>query len=247
MFMINGDFGFSDIYLKIQVPFIFVYIINLIIIDMLNPNLQNFQIYLSDDFFPEDITEKYTNYLKHVNHPFKNLKDNFLESIQQMTIPGVNMQPLLIAGMDNTGQDPRNPNLNQPYGFPHTTQNRVYEGNEPWWNNLSETTFTLTLRNNIINWMYCYEMFYRRYLRENRTNQFQAVLTMMDSAEIPMIKFTASDCFIITLPPLEFAFNTAFGESKTIDVGIQFNKFDVDFNVPNFKKLNINLTSKNKK
>lgn len=210
---------------------------------MINPSLSNFQIEFGEEFFPEEITKKYDEYLFHLNSPFKYLKSNFMESIQQLNIPGLNIQALIIQGLDNTGVDPRNPALN-PVGFPHATQNRAYEGNEPWWNTLETTTFTVSLRNNIINWMYCYEMFYNRYRREHRVDQFQVRLIMLDSAEVPMIKFVMSDCFLSTLPGMEFAFNQSFNESKTFDVGIQFNRLDVDFYIPEFKKLSINLKSK---
>jgi hypothetical protein len=210
---------------------------------MINPSLNNFQIEFSEDFFPEELTKKYDEYLFHLNSPFKYLKNTFMESVQQLNIPGLNIQTLIIQGLDNTGVDPRNPALN-PIGFPHTTQNRAYEGNEPWWNTLETTTFTVSLRNNILNWMYCYELFYNRYRREHRVNQFQTRLIMLDSAEVPMIKFIMSDCFLSTLPGMEFAFNQSFNESKTFDVGVQFNRLDVEFYIPEFKKLSINLKSK---
>lgn len=210
---------------------------------MINPSLNNFQIEFSEDFFPEELTKKYDEYLFHLNSPFKYLKNTFMESVQQLNIPGLNIQSLIIQGLDNTGVDPRNPSLN-PIGFPHTTQNRAYEGNEPWWNTLESTTFTVSLRNNILNWMYCYELFYNRYRREHRVNQFQTRLIMLDSAEVPMIKFIMSDCFLSTLPGMEFAFNQSFNESKTFDVGVQFNRLDVEFYIPEFKKLSINLKSK---
>lgn len=207
---------------------------------MLNPSLNNFQIEFSEEFFPEEITQKYDDYLFHMNSPFKYMKSNFIESIQQLNIPGLNISALIVQGLDNTGIDPRNPRFN-PVGFPHTTTNRAYEGNEPWYNLIESTVATISLRNNILNWMYCYEIFYNRYRREHRVDQFQLRLIMMDSAEIPMIKFVMSDCFISTLPGLEFAFNQSFNESKTFDIGIQFNQLDVEFNVPKFKKLSIGL------
>lgn len=207
---------------------------------MLNPSLNNFLIEFSNDFFPESLTKKYDEFLFHLNNPFKSLKDSFIESIQQLNIPGLNIQSLIIQGLDNTGIDPRNPKYN-PIGFPHTTMNRAYEGNEPWENTLESTTLTVSLRNNILNWMYCYEFFYNRYRRERRVNQFQISLILLDSAEIPMIKFTISDCYISTIPGMEFAFNQSFNESKTFDIGIQFNKLDVEFNIPEFKKISLNL------
>lgn len=209
---------------------------------MLNPSLNNFQIEFSEEFFPDAYTKKYTDYLFHINHPFKDLKSNFMESVQQLNIPGLNLSALIIQGLDNTGINPRL----APEGFPHTTTNRAYEGNEPWWNVLENTQVTLSLRNNIINWMYVYELFYNRYKRTDRLEQFQTRLIILDSAEVPMIKLIMSDCFISVLPGMEFAFNQSFNESKTFDVGIQFNQLDVEFNIPDFKVIKLDLKSKTK-
>lgn len=207
---------------------------------MLNPSLQNIEIQFSSDFFPQELTQKYDDFLFQMNHPFKTLQSNFMESIQQVNIPGLNISPLIIQSMDNTGVDPRNPALN-PIGFPHATQNRAYEGNEPWWNVLEGTIINVTLRNNILNYMYCYEMIYNRYRRQNRVNQFNTYLILKDSAEIPMMQFSAIDCFLVQVPPMEFSFMSSFGESKSFDIGIQFNKLDVDFNIPDFKQNKIKL------
>lgn len=207
---------------------------------MLNPSLQNIEIQFSSDFFPQELTQKYDDFLFQMNHPFKTLQSNFMESIQQVNIPGLNISPLIIQSMDNTGVDPRNPALNQ-IGFPHATQNRAYEGNEPWWNILEGTIINVTLRNNILNYMYCYEMLYNRYRRQNRVNQFNMYLILKDSAEIPMMRFSAMDCFLVQIPTMEFSFMSSFGESKSFDIGIQFNKLDVDFNIPDFKQNKIKL------
>lgn len=207
---------------------------------MLNPSLQNIEIQFSSDFFPKELTQKYDDFLFQMNHPFKTLQSNFMESIQQINIPGLNISPLIIQSIDNTGIDPRNPTLN-PAGFPHTTQNRAYEGNEPWWNILEGTVINLTLRNNILNYMYCYEMIYNRYKRQNRVNQFNIYLILKDSAEIPMMRFSAMDCFLVQVPTMEFSFMSSFGESKSFDIGIQFNKLDVDFNIPDFKQTKLKL------
>lgn len=197
---------------------------------MLNPSLSNFEIQLTDDFFPRDISEKYDNYLFHMNYPFKSIRSCIMESLQTLTVPGLSINPMVIQAMDNTG---RNPRLDSNY-FPHTTNNRAYEGNEPWWNLIENTNITLSFRNNIINWMYFYEIMHERYNRRDRVNQFGVVLIMKDSAEIPVIRFSLNDCFITNIPGLEFAFNQNFNETKTVDIQITFNKLDVEMCIPDF-------------
>ena len=204
---------------------------------LLNPSLQNVEIQFSNEFFPDSLVKKYDEFLFKMNEPFKTLKQALIESIQQLTIPGLNVNPLLIQGLDNTGVDPRNPNLN-PVGFPHATQNRAYEGNEPWWNVLESTILQITFRNNILNYMYCYELLYSRYRREHRINQFNIYIILKDSGEVPMMRFSICDCFLIQLPPLELSYMNSFGESKSFDIGIQFNKLSTEFNIPDFNSNN---------
>ena len=59
-----------------------------------------------------------------------------------------------------------------------------------------------------------------------------------------MIRIVASDCYIVTMPGMEWSNAQAFNESKTIDVGFQFNDLDVQFNVPDWDKIDFNLIKK---
>lgn len=206
---------------------------------MLNPVLNNFRVDFGDNFFPDFITKKYDTFLFHKNTPFKSIRSHFYESIQQVNMPGLNLQTMTVPGMENTGRNPRNPN--NPNGFPHTTNNRHYPGTQPFNEIVDGIVFNITMRNSILNWMYCYEVLYRYYKRTRDISEFQIMLTMMDSAEIPMIRFKLSDCFVSIMPGLEFAYNQSFSESKTFDCGFTFNEFDVEFLVPNFDLREITL------
>ena len=203
---------------------------------MLNPSLSNFRIEFSDDFFPKEITMKYDEFLFHKNSPFKLIKTQIYESIQQLTLPGISINTVSATGLENLGLNPRSSN-----SFPETTVNRQYPGTDPLNNVIDSTVVTISFRNSIINWMYIYEVFYSYYKRKRSITDFQIILIMMDSAEIPMIRFKLSDCFVSTLPGLDFAFNASFNESKTFDAGFTFNKFDVDFLIPGFNLTKMNL------
>lgn len=205
---------------------------------MLNPSLSNFVLDISDEFFPKELVQKYENFIKHMNHPFKIWKTNLLETVQSINIPGLNISPLTVSNLNNT-----NPNLiSNPGGVPHTTNNHFWEGNEPWSNVIESMQFTISLRNNILNYMYFYEFMYKRYQRTDRTDRFMVILNMLDSAEIPVIKFIMGNCFLVNVPSLNFSFNESFNESKQFDIQIQTNKFDVEFNIPdfNYKPFEIN-------
>ena len=202
---------------------------------MINPVLSNFQIQFSDDFFPQSITDKYDKFLFHKNYPFKSLVSYFYETMQNLDIPGINLNTLAIQGLNNLGQNPDIAN------FPHSTVNRHYPGTAPINEIVDSVTVNLTFRNTLINWMYCYEVLHRYYSRTRTIKDFKIFLIMKDSAEIPMIKFTLSDCFISTMPGLSFSYNQSFNESKTFDIGFTFNKFDVDFIIPEFNLKSVSL------
>jgi len=196
---------------------------------MLNPSLSNFRIEFSDDFFPTEITEKYDAFLFNKNTPFKFTKAFLYESIQNLDMPGINLNEYSVNGLSNLGLNPRDSG-----GFPHTTVNRQFPGTDAMNAIVDSTKVTITFRNSIINWMYMYEMFYSYYKRSRSIKDFKIFVIMLDSGEIPMIKFSLSDCYVSSLPGLSFAYNAAFNESKTFDVGFTFNKFDVEFIIPNF-------------
>jgi hypothetical protein len=202
---------------------------------MINPVLSNFEIILSDSFFPKAVTEKYDNFLFTKNYPLKTLESYLYETIQNLDMPGINLSTITETGLQNLGKNPSVDN------FPQVTVNRHYAGTAPMNEIIDGTTVNLTFRNTLLNWMYCYEVLYRYYSRTRSIKDFGIILKMKDSAEIPIIKFTLSDCFISTMPGLSFSYNQSFNESKTFDIGLTFNKFDVAFLLPDFSLTNINL------
>lgn len=202
---------------------------------MLNPSLNNFRIEFSDNFFPIELTQKYDDFLFNKNAPFKLIKSHLYESIQNLDMPGINLNEITTTGLNNLGL---NPNFGD---FPHVSVNRQFPGSEPMNAVVDMTKANITFRNSIINWMYIYEMFYSYYKRSRSVSDFQIFVIMMDSSEIPMIKFTMSDCYVSTLPGLAFSYNSAFNESKTFDAGFTFNKFDIDFLIPSFNLTKLTL------
>jgi hypothetical protein len=202
---------------------------------MINPILSNFRIEFGSSFFPMVITKKYENFLFHKNYPFKTMDSYLYETIQELNLPGINLNTLQISGIPNLGSNPSKIN------FPHTIINRSYPGTSSQNEIIEGVTITITLKNTIINWMYCYEVLYKYYKRTREIQDFYILLIMHDSTQIPMIQFKASDCFISGMPGLSFSFLQSFNELKSFDVTFTFNKFDVDFIIPNFNIKAINI------
>jgi len=203
---------------------------------MINPVLSNFQVAFSSAFFPKDVTDKYDKFLFNKNYPFKTLESYFYETIQNVDMPGINLNTIVVNSLPNLGLNPRPGNLQGGTSinrhFPGTSnQNEIVDG----------IVVNVTFRNTILNWMYCYEILYKYYARARSLKEFGLSLVMKDSAEIPMINFALGDCFVSSMPGLSFSYNQAFNESKTFDIGFTFNKFEVNFLLPDFDLLNINF------
>lgn len=196
---------------------------------MLNPESNNFVVEFGRDFYSDVLMEKYNKFLYTKNYPIKNIEDHIHESIQGLTIPGLATQALEVNGIKN---------FNSPTETNPTTSNFVVQKNQPLIEMFETNRLNLTCKNTIINWMYFYE-FLRIYSlrgdKDLRLSEFTISVLVRDASNIPMLYFDFRNCFSASLPTLDFAQNSAFNETKTIDVGFWFNEMDVRFVVPEFK------------
>lgn len=201
---------------------------------MINPVLSNFRLDFSDNFFPVGMTQKYDDFLFHKNYPFKTLKTYFYETIQSIDIPGMDLNVLSVNGMNNTG------NLSG-VGNDNPITNMPFLGNNPDNEITDNIKVIVSFRNTLLNWMYCFEMLHNYNARKRFVKDFFITLTMKDSAEIPMIQFQFTNCFVATCPGMTFAYNVAFNDSKTFEISFVFTKFQTKFIFPNFNVNKINI------
>ena len=201
---------------------------------MLNPITDKFIVEFSQNFFPGEITEDFDKYLFHLNGPLKSLQEHLLESIQTVTIPGLNLQIVTVGGLPNTG-------VNGTPGNQPPTTTIQFPGNAPLSEIYESNIITLNCRNTVINWMYFYKILRGYYDNKRSVSLFNIAITVMDAAEIPMMMFLFTDCFLTNMPGLEFSSNGSFGESKTIEAGFAFNRMDVKFILPQFKTIEIKM------
>jgi hypothetical protein len=206
---------------------------------MLNPSTDKFTIEFSSDFFPEELTAKYDNFLTYMNGPVKYLQPHLMESIQSVNIPGWNIATTSANNLNNLKGVNLGSMGNRGVGQqPESTVNRVFAGSAPINEIVDGTVINITFRNTMLNWMYIFECMRGYYKRTRDLTLFRVVITLMDAAEIPMLQFVYSDCMVAVMPGLEFSFSQAFREAKTIDAGFIFNKVDVNFLIPGFNTLN---------
>jgi hypothetical protein len=210
---------------------------------MLNPSTDKYTIEFSADFFSKDITKKYDDYLFHLNGPIKNMRDHLQESIQSLDIPGIELNLLNVNGLNNM-KNVDFTNINSsPTNFNSTTINRQFPGTSPNQEIITETKVSITFRNTLLNWMYIYETFHHYYKRKRDISDFSIIITLHDAADIPLMNFVFFDCFVSSIPGLNFAFNTQFREAKTIDAGFAFNGMSTNFMIPSFDLTKSNIKS----
>lgn len=203
---------------------------------MLNPSTDKFFLEFSGEFFNTTFIEQYNDFLKHKNHPIKELPGHIVESVQNVQIPGMTLNTLIIDGLNNTGLS--NPGMFGNLVAPPTV-NANYSGTSNINQIIESNIITVTFKNTIINWMYFYQYFRAYYDRNRPVTEFEIRLIVKDAANIDMLMFRFSNSFISGMPGLEFAFNEAFRESKTIDIQFTYSGYNVDFILPGFKKLNV--------
>ena len=201
---------------------------------MLNPDTSRYNIIFSDEFYREDLQKKYNDYLFHLNQPIKDIKGLITESAQTLQIPGFSLNTLIVAGLRNLPKNPNTP-------ISEVTTNVQFPGTAPLAEILTDFKVNITFRNNLINWLFFYEVFRGYYARQRVQQQFSIIVPLFDSNSVNIFNFLFSGCFITDIPPLEFSFNKSFGETLTIDLGIAFQKLDAQFNIPEYNKTNIKV------
>ena len=150
---------------------------------------------------------------------------------------------LNIQGINNMKNIDFGPLGTSPNNFQATTINRQFSGTAPIQDVVQGTKIDITFRNTLLNYMYIYEIFHHYYKRKRDVLEFSIIITLHDAADIPLMNFVFFDCFIASIPGLEFAFNTQFREAKTIDAGFAFNGMTTNFMIPEFNITKTNLTS----
>lgn len=203
---------------------------------MLNPDTSRYSIIFSDELFNNDLTGKYDDFLFHLNYPNKSIKDLIISEIQTLQIPGFSLNNLVVAGLNNLGKNPKLDN-----GISEVTTNVQFPGTAPLAEILTDTKVNITMRNNLFNWLYFYEVFRGYYARKRTQTQFDIIVSLFDSNNTNIFNFSFGGCFISEIPPLEFSFTSTFNETKTIDVGFSFQTLNAHFAIPKFNKTNIKI------
>lgn len=200
----------------------------------LNPVVDKFRVFIGGDFFNNSISKRYDNYLYNKNYPLKNIEEVIYESINNVNIPGFQLPELTIEGLSNIGN-----NNNYPIDNPVTQMTLPSEVSQM--ETFESQEITLSMRNNILNWLYIYEIYYNYFSRDRKVNVFPIYVTILDSAEIEIMRFEFGACYVSGMAGLEFATNNGFRESRIIEARIRFNSMNIETLIPDFKKKDLIL------
>lgn len=189
---------------------------------MLPPVMSNIQIDFSPHLFPAHIAGKYDKIFFNNNDPIKTIEDLCKESIQDLSVSGFEMPTLDLNGMNNFASQMKHA---------ANTVNRSVSGNQPE-NETFENSVTFTMLNYMYNWSYFLEWGKRYFMRNRDVSEFWVNITLLDSAELPVMRFRYEDCFVTTVPPLTFSFTQSFAESSTFDLVFKTNRMSIDIAIP---------------
>ena len=195
---------------------------------LLNPNLDNFRVEFSGNFYPDELTEPFDKFLKQFNGVIKTLPNLVHESIKGFTTPGLTLPEFTVPGMNNnaSGNDQTSPN----------TISIDYISNVPFDEVIEGKLLTITMTNNLWNWVYANQMFRGMFNRNTSLKEFSVYATMYDAGQVPIFRFEFDNCIIKSLPPLTFDHASKITESLTFDLGIRFNNFGYRFMLPEFNQ-----------
>lgn len=204
----------------------------------LNPVVDKFKIMFGGDFFANDIAPRYNNYLRNKNQPLKTVDAMIVETINGVNVPGFNLPENTITGLSNLGSGSSAYDMDT---FPNPTTQMTMPSEVSLIETFTDRTIRISMRNNILNWLYFYEI-YRGYFSNNRTiDVFPIYLTIMDGAEIEIMRFIFSACYVSGMGELEFSTNSQFREARMIEAQIVFNSMDVETLIPDLNMKTINL------
>lgn len=205
---------------------------------MINPVVDKFVLEFSSNFFDTTFAKKYNNYLFHKNYPIKDIMNHVHSNFNNISIPGFNIVGNNVNGLSNLGKTTIGI---PPKNMTETSVNRQYAGTQPLDELFTSKTITISNKSTILNYMYYYEYFRAYYDRTRTVGDFKMFMTVMDQAEIPMMQFIFSDCFLQNIPEVMFETSDIVKETKTFDLTIAFNKFDTKLIIPEFDVKEVNL------
>lgn len=205
---------------------------------MLNPVNDKYVLEFSTNFFDTDFVKKYDNYLFHKNYPVKLLQDHVHSTFKSISVPGIGVIGNTVSGISNLNKTSIS---NQTTNMTETSINRSYVGTQPFDELIKSKVLNIACESTLLNWMYFYEYFRGYYQRDRKVTDFKVFMTVMDQADVPMLQFIFSDCFISDLPDLLFESSNITKEPRYFDLSVSFNKFDTKLIIPDFNLKNVTL------
>jgi len=184
---------------------------------MLSNRNDLFRIDLPIHFIPEDVSNKYKDYIKRLPLQITSAIDLVNYSIQSLTIPAFSFEPVeqWSSGLDNMKT-------------PKKGGSRFYR---PAVNvsGLSERKITLTLQllDGCINYWILLDTFFKYYSHENANPFVQDIIhTIFDSEGNNLIKIIYKDCVFTGLSELTSSYAETMPDFKTFTIDFTFNTFE---------------------
>ena len=196
----------------------------------LSPRYDLVRFHLPKTFIPEEVEEKYTKYINTDAYTMKSAKDYLNESIQSVTMPGIN-------GLTTTQQQHGSNNIKlDSNGIrkrlnvePMHEINHISSGNPL---EKMDKEFKVTFRTNqsMLNYFMLYETAFHHACREYRREPERVMyIEILNEEGVVIAKVKFMDVYIEGIEGIEFSYSKIEREANTFDVTFKFNNIDFEY------------------
>lgn len=194
-----------------------------------NPRADKFSTYLPNNFFLDDICEKYNRYISLQNSYYTTINQIVNESIQKVEIPGLSQE---LSSVTTTSSDSGTAN-----GV--TNDITLYPDTRPLEEIIESNTIVVEFRHldSYINYFFLMETFYRMY-QHNTTNderRFILPVTCLSVDNHPVFNVIFSKCLFKSIAGLSLAYNQQTRDFLTFQCEFAYSDFTVEFDLPQGK------------
>jgi len=176
-----------------------------------------FKIEIPRAFVPKDVKERYLPYIQRMPTPITDVMDLINYSIQSITVPNFNYQPI---------EQVKPGNAPEAKGTVRKFRNSLSQ------EMLIDRTFTITfqlLDGNVNYWIMLESFFYYYDFSNKNPYSFDIPIHIFDAEGLRMYSVQFHDCLFTGLNQFTLSYSEITPEFKTFEATFSFNEMKIDF------------------
>lgn len=192
----------------------------------LKPRFDLYAFNFPKDMFPQELIDKYNEVLYKNSSVITNIVDYVNESIQSISIPGINAEPVEQNHRETNSNrvSSNHANYEPSHTYAYTSISNPLE--------MIDKEFKVTMRMNqgLYNYFFMYENFFYAVCKNINNHPIKEFkIQLLDETGKIISNILLKNLVITSLDGLDFTYNTVERESKTFEIGFRFNNIDFDF------------------